>query len=65
MSDLTEYRVRWEIDLTANTPEEAARMALAYQRNPESIATSFDVYAKDHVGWRKGAPVTVDLEGTE
>lgn len=38
------YHVAWEVDLTAASPEEAARKALAMQRDPESIATVFDVY---------------------
>lgn len=37
------YRVRWEIDLEADTPEEAARQALDIHRDPESMATLFDV----------------------
>lgn len=40
---MNSYRVKWEIDVEADTPEEAARKALAIQRNPESIATVFDV----------------------
>lgn len=38
------YRVKWEIDIfTESNPEDAAREALRIQRNPESIATVFDV----------------------
>lgn len=37
------YKVRWEIDIEANTPEQAAVLALAIQRDPSSIATVFDV----------------------
>lgn len=36
-------RVIWEIDLDAESPREAAEKALAIHRNPESIATVFDV----------------------
>lgn len=36
-----EYRVTWVIDLDASDPEEAARLALEIQRDPESIATHF------------------------
>ena len=43
MSDNNTYRVRWEIDLDADSPLDAARRALSIQRNPESIATFFDV----------------------
>jgi hypothetical protein len=37
------YRVTWQIDLEADTPEEAARQALVIQRDPSSIATVFEV----------------------
>lgn len=37
------YRVEWAIDIGADTPEEAARLALAIQRNPGSTATVFTV----------------------
>lgn len=37
------YRVVWEIDIDACSPKEAAEKALAIQRNPESIATVFDI----------------------
>lgn len=37
------YHVTWEIELWAETPEEAAADALAIQRDPESIATLFAV----------------------
>lgn len=40
---MTEYRVRWEIDLEAESPRDAAEMALLIQRNPDAIATVFDV----------------------
>ncbi|MBE0558607.1 MAG: hypothetical protein IH628_15380 [Proteobacteria bacterium] len=38
-----EYKVVWEIDLNAESPEDAARQALEIQRDPESIATCFIV----------------------
>ena len=50
------YRVTWVIDLEASSPREAAQQALAIQRNPESIATVFEV--SDDTG---EAPTTVDL----
>jgi len=37
------YLVKWEIDIDADSPHEAAEKALAIQRNPESIATVFEV----------------------
>ena len=39
-----QYHVTWDIDIDAENPVEAARKALAIQRNPESIATVFSVY---------------------
>lgn len=36
------YRVVWEIDIEAETPEEAARKALEIQRDHSSGATVFD-----------------------
>lgn len=38
------YRVVWCIDIDAENPEDAARQALNIQRDPESIATWFDVF---------------------
>lgn len=38
-----EYRVTWEIDVTANSPREAAEQALTIQRDPDSTATVFEV----------------------
>lgn len=38
-----EYRVIWEIDLDADSPEDAARKAMEIQRDPASIATCFVV----------------------
>jgi hypothetical protein len=37
------YRLLWEIDIEAGTPEQAARQALAIQRDPQSTATAFTV----------------------
>jgi hypothetical protein len=48
------YKVTWAIDIDADTTEEAARKALAIQRDPESIATVFRVE-------RPGLVTTVDL----
>jgi len=41
------YRVAWEIDIDAESFEDAARKALDIQRDPESIATCF-VITDDH-----------------
>ena len=42
---MNEYTVRWEIEISAASPEEAARMALDIQRDPTSLATVFTVVA--------------------
>lgn len=49
------YRVKWEIDLDANDPQDAARRALEIQRDPDSIATFFEVL--ETPGW----VYTIDL----
>ncbi len=38
------YTVRWEIDVDAESPKEAAKQALEIQRDPESLATVFEVF---------------------
>lgn len=43
--DTPEFRVHWEIDVAAPNAVEAARSALATQRDPSSTATVFDVTA--------------------
>lgn len=42
-SEMPEYRVTWQIDVVALSPKDAAERALEIQRNPDSIATVFDV----------------------
>ncbi len=51
-------RVKWEIDIDARTAREAAREALRIQRDPDSIATVFEVRDR-----RK--KFIVDLSGVE
>lgn len=43
------YLVRWEIDIEADTPREAAVKALEIQRDTESIATVFHVFVTDEI----------------
>lgn len=43
------YLVVWEIDIEANSPHEAARKAREIQLDPQSTATSFDVYKPECV----------------
>lgn len=40
---MNEYQVIWAIEVPAESPLEAAELALAIQRDPQSIATSFYV----------------------
>ena len=42
------YRVTWTIDVEAASPLEAARKAQEIQRDPESIATIFDIIPFTH-----------------
>ena len=52
-------RVRWEVDVDADGPREAAEKALRMQRNPQSTATVFDVMDE------RGRKTRVDLQETE
>lgn len=45
---MPEYRVRWEIDLTADHPIAAAKLARRIQEDPASIAMVF--YVTDEQG---------------
>lgn len=42
-----EYTVTWIIDIDADTPEEAAALALTIQKQQFSLATIFDVVSAD------------------
>ena len=44
---MPEYRVKWEIDVDAKTPQKTAAEALKIMRDPYSIATVFDVIDYD------------------
>lgn len=43
MSEDKHYVVRWEIDIWAKNEKDAAHQAFEIQRDPNSIATVFDV----------------------
>jgi hypothetical protein len=43
VSNMSEYKVTWTIDLDAKSPRDAARKALEIQRDPDSTATCFEV----------------------
>lgn len=53
---MPEYLVQWEINISAESPEAAAAKALEIQRDPNSIATVFDVTDED------GRTARIDLE---
>lgn len=51
------YHVTWEIDIEADSPEEAATVARYIQLDPENIAT---VFAVDHGDTRTVVDVETD-----
>ena len=53
------YHVLWEIDLDAESPREAAELALSIMLDSESTATVFDVTDE------AGETTRVDLEDTD
>jgi hypothetical protein len=56
------YRVRWEIEVEAETPREAAQKARFYQTKPGTTATVFEVAEiRPYAVHRYGQPVTIDL----
>lgn len=61
---MTSYLVRWEIDLDASDPVDAARKALAIQRDPRSWATIFTVHG-EHQGMPRVVTVDLDPEGVD
>lgn len=72
---LKEYRVSWEVDVDAVSEEDAARKALAMQRDPDSAATVFlagergmaakrvDLGEEDETTWRTPGEMNPDWEG--
>lgn len=54
------YRVRWEIDVEADSPADAAGQASEIQRDPESTATVFMVDGL-HVDLRRRCNLCGDL----
>jgi hypothetical protein len=55
-----DYDVRWDIELEASSPQEAAAIALAIHRDPASIATNFQVRpAGSELPW-----VEIDVQAT-
>jgi hypothetical protein len=54
---MTTYVVEWYIDIEADSPEDAARQALAIQRDPNSTATVFSVFDHDEDFGRSDDPI--------
>lgn len=52
------YHVSWEIEIDAENPRDAAKQALAIQRDPHSLATVFQVLEFD----TEQDAVTIDLQ---
>jgi len=61
---MTEYRVTWEIDVTAEDAEDAARQALKIQRDPHSLATTFTVARIDTVTVKDRKPHYAEMAGS-
>ena len=56
------YRVRWEIEVEAETPFAAGEKARHYQTKRGTTATVFEVAEiPPHAARRAGDPVTIDL----
>lgn len=53
---LPRYRVRWEIDIWARSPEQAALTTLEIMRDPNSIGTCFDVTLVSTKGRKSSHP---------
>lgn len=57
------YRIQWEIDLEASSPQEAAREALEIHRDPESIALVFQVInERGRKEGHRGQSAQIDLD---
>lgn len=52
---MPDYRVTWEIDINADSPQEAAKQAWEHMQRPDSTANVFDVVDS------KGNTTRVDL----
>lgn len=59
---MTTYFVAWTIDIEADSPEDAARIALTIQRDPESLATVFHVHPYTRAGTPAKRHYLVDVQ---
>lgn len=59
---MPEYRVQWEMDVEADTPQDAARVARDYQLDADAIVGVFYVYQRMPNGVVLNAYARVDLD---
>lgn len=59
---MPDYRVRWEIDIDADSPREAAEKAREIQLDPESTAIVFEV-SERYVTTTPGVPCFILYRG--
>jgi hypothetical protein len=60
--DVKLYRVRWEIEVEAETPREAAEKARHYQTKPGTTAMEFEIAEIHPYAVRRcGKPLSIDL----
>ena len=57
---MKEFLVTWQIDIEAETPEDAAREAFRVHRDSDSMATVFEVQERTKDG--HGEAIRVDIE---
>lgn len=63
---MTNFLVEWQIEVEAETPEAAARMAQEIMRDQNSLASVFNVYAGDPLrGGRTIDLAEIDQEKTD
>lgn len=59
---MPQFRVRWEIDIEADTPRDAAKEALDLQRDKDSICTHFTVIPVVGVHFLHESALDIDVE---
>lgn len=57
---MPEYLVKWEIDINADSPREAAEKALEIHRDPDSVATFFKVIHPEDDEKRSWSDIDLD-----
>ena len=59
------YRVKWEIDLDADSPEDAALEARSYQKDSEGIFEVEEFIGQENGNVLYGESVLIDMESHE